>query len=577
MASWDYNIQLPHPAAARLYEYAHAWVRANQPFDTLHLMCAALSRQMSDVPVSITIAQLLPPLVRERWLAATVAELLLLNTQVAAQRQPSPTLSQCIDLWRQRVVDPTQPITDVHMIATVVTIDVRIQRIMDLCGIAPQPFVQGLWQLSAQMTAQMFSQSGPFPSYVPDPFAPPVTGPHSVVRIGVVTGTLPPVMGMGTLPPVTGPQPALPLSPLPFGLPAAPSRPLRPEDLLPPGLLQAGGEGDAIRVEIARLVRYLDPSRGHRLARMHALEMNVFLDTLADTLQSGRTAVIAGRDGTPAAKLPLVLADRIAQSYKFEGKQDTLNGYHGIFRLDAAELCDLAAIPGKPEPQKVFEGVLREFARSPWLLMVDHVELLYDGSKGDEALRALFVGRGDTPAFGLYHMADEALADLRTRLGPKIALAPVQPASDDETRELIARFSLPEWELEGFTFTKNAFDGVIKLAPGVWVGGQRMALPYLVVDLAADTIRTVRDGDISIRAAARRAVTAIHQLRPRDLIWLRGDDWRPYDKALLDAQKEIQQLIEKPLPEQVNGKRQITRAYVTAQLLGGGRGEFRYP
>src|SRR5690348_16566436 len=156
MTPWE-QFQLSHPTAVRLCECANGLVRANQPLDTLHLMYAALSPQAPDVQVSAVIAQLLPQTLRERWVVAIVAELLQ-PAPAAAPHQPSLALAQCVELWRQRAADPTLPVTDVFMIATIIGVDVRVQRMMDLCGIAPQTFVQNLWQLSAQVTVQRFSQ-----------------------------------------------------------------------------------------------------------------------------------------------------------------------------------------------------------------------------------------------------------------------------------------------------------------------------------------------------------------------------------------------------------------------------------
>lgn len=564
MTHWEY-FPPSHPTAIRLYEYAQAWVQVSHPLDTYHIVCAALSPQAPDIPVSGLIAQIVAPAAREHWLKLMVAELRVQAGGFPLSRQPSPILLQCLELWRQRSVDPSQPITDVVMVATVIGMDQRVQRIMESCGISFQPFMQSLWQLSGQPAIPGFSQSGSFPVYLPDPFGGPITGPHPAIGHGVVTGG--PVS-------TTGPRPALP--PTPFGLPAAASQWL----FFAATVGQQGGAGDdeAIRAEIARLVRFVEPSRGRSYAKLHAFDVNVFLDLLAESRQYGRVPVIAGRAGTHASNLPQLIADRIAQSCVFEGKQAVLNIYRGLFKLDVAELCDLAAMPGKPDPQKVLGAVLREFAGSCWLLLVDHVEVLYNGSKLSDGLRDLLFGRFDAPVFGRFHLAgDEAFAALAARFGPKVALAVTPPTRADETSELIWRYFLPQWEMDGFTFTRDAFGGLLALEPGIVTGGYRTALPYLAIEIAEDAVQTVRDGDTSIRTAARRAISAIEALKPRDRLCFRDDARRPYEKVLLEAQREIQQIIEKPLPEQRNGRRVLTRAHITAQLLGGGRAEFRYP
>lgn len=566
MTHWEY-FPPSHPTGARLYEYALGWVQISHPLDTLHIVCAALNPQAPDIPVNGLIAQIIAPAMRERWLRYMLAELHAQAGGIPSSRQVSPLLLHCLDIWRQRSVDPAQPVTDVVMVATAIGIDVRIQRIMESCGISIQIFLQGLWQMSAQQAIPGFWQSGSFPAFLPEVFGISITGPQPATGPQVIISTPPPAMRSGSTMP-----------PAPFGLPAPGSRPLRQEDIVNWLLSAIVCDDEAVRTEIQRLIRHIEPSHGYSYAKVHALDVTVFLDLLAESLHHGPVPVVAGRAGSHASKLPQVLADRMAQSFRFEGKQGPLNSCSWLYAIDVAELRDLASISGKPEPQKVLDEILRAFTASSSLLMVDHVEVLFGGSKVEESLRALFIDRGDVPVFGRYHLsASDSTADLAARVGSKVAIVSTRAATAVETRELIARFFVPQWELDGFSFTKNAFEGLFALEPGLWMGTEQIALPYLAVDIAQDAIQGVRDGDVSVLTAARRAIAAIKTLNPRNRIFLRRDARRMFDKALLEAHREIQQLIEKPISMQVTGHRLLTRAHITAQLLGGGRVEFRYP
>src|SRR5262249_31447257 len=146
------------------------------------------------------------------------------------------------------------------------------------------------------------------------------------------------------------------------------------------------------------------------------------------------------------------------------------------------------------------------------ILLIDHVEA-WRGAGVAETLRAQLANRGTALLCGVYHATDEADVFTEAALGLANAkLLRINAYSAEETREFVQRFYVDYWASRGFVFASDAFESLYQLEQGCWINLQRMALPYLVVNLAEDTIQMAMKGEDTIKQTIQEAANAMKQL-----------------------------------------------------------------
>jgi hypothetical protein len=299
--------------------------------------------------------------------------------------------------------------------------------------------------------------------------------------------------------------------------------------------------------------------------------------------------MLVGRNGSPVTMYPAILADRLAakpaadqpypgQIEQFSGQQAPLNAYRGVLRLNLRQVCALASLPQMPEPYYVLEKAKQHALAQKAILCIDEPEVLAGHGAVEERVRAVLNDFADGLVFGIYLASDDQLPTIGQELGlTNLALVHVHPYTAEHTRESIKQYYLPLWQHAGYTFDKHAFDLVMDLEPGVWVGTQRKTLPYLVVDLAREAIQTAAGGEAALRGTAQLALEAVKRLRGSQAPQVSAADRGRFEHLLNEAERELRWVAAHPQLRTKDGKKELTRGHLVAQLFAMNGYEFRYP
>jgi hypothetical protein len=290
---------------------------------------------------------------------------------------------------------------------------------------------------------------------------------------------------------------------------------------------------DVAAVEIAReIVRPGRESPYHRYAALQSHAVNHALNLLCEHLHEYALVVCAGRRGTLVENIETVLADRYASHTPFLWGQTALNSFKSVRTLDVRELLGREEIDGEVDrvhvpAVRILRAALRQALAESAILLVDHLEVLMDGSPQPtshtrEAMRKQIANRGATCVLGIYHVRPaESNVDAlgAAKLGQmNVKAALIAPYVLEETQELLTSFCYPRWQADGFTFTGDAFAGALDLAADFPLDDEPIALPGIALLLAERTIETAREGHDRQRATAKHALSVLERRRhqPRD-------------------------------------------------------------
>jgi hypothetical protein len=328
--------------------------------------------------------------------------------------------------------------------------------------------------------------------------------------------------------------------------------------------------------EAATLTWIAVPTPELRFKRMHAVLMANLLNVLGSA-ETPDIVLLEGRNGTPLDSASLVLAERLVSGEVFTDQRARLNQYHRVNRLSLESVRRLAHIPDKPAPQDVLQMAMQQAVEDQAILVLEHMEALERDNPVDAGLLAQLANGGDALVLGLFEQPEREDVPVDAALGlENIRQVPAREYSVTQTQALLREYYIPQWETQGFTFSEDAFDSVIKLEPGAWIELKRKTLPYLAVGLGRDAMQTVKEGRALVLDTARMALDALNELRQE---WATTEERvrEQFADVLAEARRDIEGLIANPDIRMENGRRVITRAHVVAQLICPNDSEFHYP
>src|SRR5262249_55316358 len=145
-------------------------------------------------------------------------------------------------------------------------------------------------------------------------------------------------------------------------------------------------------------------------------------------------------------------------------------------------------------------------------------------------------------------------------------------------RDFVQRFYVDYWASSGFVFASDAFDSLYQLEQGCWINLQRMALPYLVVNLAEDTIQMAMKGEDTIKQTIQEAATAMKQLQQTEWPTASESVRSVYQRPLQQVQEDLSSVARNHTPKVHNQYRKLlTRGHLMAQLFCPNESEFHLP
>jgi hypothetical protein len=512
-----------NPPEPTVLARAKMLIRAGQAFDTLHIVLAALQDPGSAGPAGEVFGNLDAHL-REQWIAGIQSELALHGVPATFTDNTTDRLRQCEEIWRREALG-RGGLTNTLVLATIVNSDRTIGDQMRVYGIDREWLLSNLQSRLNQPDG--FNAGPPFGAGI-NP------GPRgSFDNPAGVAGA--------------------------FGAPTTTSG--------QQGLL--GG-----------LLSPVETSQGLIYKELHSVASNHFLNELGSAGQSRAVPIITGYDGSPLPILSQTLADSVAFHTAFTGQRAPLANYVAVYRLDMRRLFELAGGSGEQMAYRAFESAKQLAQSNRAILMLDHVEALKGTSQFETYLRAQVINHGETLVFGVFWVADETDPIVQAAAAfPGSPIIRANPFGAEETKDFLRQTYIPQWERDGFSFTQDAFDSVIAMESGAWINLHRKRLPFLVVDIATDTIETARGGELSIKATAQAAANALADLwrtewPPANMV---DDERRRLENMLHESDTEVRRLVERPTISQRNGKVVLTRAHVVAQLVCPNESEYHVP
>jgi len=328
------------------------------------------------------------------------------------------------------------------------------------------------------------------------------------------------------------------------------------------------------------LVTPVDPTPGLIYKDLSSVASNHFLNELGSAGQTRAVPIVTGYDGSPLPILYQILADSIAFRTPFTGQRAPLTNYTTVYQLDISQLKELAVASGEQTAHQAFETAKQLAQNNGAILMLDHLETVKGTSPFEVRLRTQAGTRGETLMFGVFWAADHT--DPTTEAATAFALSPIiraNPYTPEETKDFLRRIFIPQWDRDGYLFTPDAFDSIIVLESGAWINRHRKRLPYLVIDVATDTMETAHGGESSIKATAQEAANALAILWRTE--WppanMADDERRRLENTLRETDTEVRRLVERPTIVRKDGKVVLTRAHVVAQLVCPNESEYHVP
>lgn len=501
------------PSAEKLLALASALRQQDQPLDTLHILAAALKSQDAETPGCKALQTCIDKGKQENWMERIQLEL---RQGILGQALPegmTMSLHRYLEQCEQKARKDRLFLTDALILWILLSKDDLIRDMLSRCRIEPDVLLKGL--------EDAFKQSAPVP------------------------------------PPLPLPQRGTQVQPLP-----------------PPPSPDAQALAKA--TALTRLLRY-DASALD--ADMHNIPMSYFLDALGASATSMESEIIilTGHHGSPIEELSQLLAYRLAAKEPFVGVRKPLSEYSTVRRLNIEALLRLVDEPEEPLPHKVLEKAKQYALEQKAVLLLDNIHLLKGQGKNEMSVKAALADRGDGLIFGLYiyHGATPSERDLRLGMENTL-LVPVAPYDEEDTKKFLQKYHFPRWEANGYIFTEDAFDSIIKLEPGAWIREKRKTLPYLASGLGEDTFQIALRGEREIKETADCARYWLNELLNKERKHVTEAIQEKYAEVLGEAERDIRALNQNPKPLQQGNKKVLTRAHVIAQLICHNASEFHY-
>jgi hypothetical protein len=536
----------PFPAGdPPLVVRARSLVAGGQAFDTVHILLAALQFPQ-DAGQARDVLMRMDPAFKQRLLTAVTTYLEFSAEPATLREARTDRLRMCMDRWQQ--FSAGSPPTNALVLWVILSYDPVIARLVESAGV------------NARDVAAPFDgirlQPDP-PAYLAAPAYPPPSG----------YSTNPPALG----------QPFA--QSFPYGVPLA------------------DNEDTRALAAARQLLQEVTPAPQSARRDWHPVDTQHFLKDLCAPPDMRRVPILVGHSTPPLSDMGGVLADRLAAQVDRTGDAALLLRYRTVQYLSMQALLLLPATAGQPDPRRVLDQAKQWVSSLAAVLMVDHVELLRPNAplrpplqRLDEQLRTQLVTQlvtsGSALVFGVYHVANGTDIATGTREArqafPDALVIPMTAYGPQNTKEFIRRAYLADWERQyTCTFADNAFDHVIGLAAGIWIDAEQLPLPGSVIEVAKDTLDMVARGDETIVQNALRALDAIRDLLAREVPAADAqvtDELRQrYRRLLQEADSEIRGLTRPQRFNMSQGKKVVTRPYVTAQLLSPNRSQFHMP
>jgi hypothetical protein len=310
--------------------------------------------------------------------------------------------------------------------------------------------------------------------------------------------------------------------------------------------------------------------------RMHTNYIDNFLTVLGMSANSlkNEIAVVFGRNGSPIDQFEKLLVRRLQFSDRMIGQRGPLQSYKQVWRIDIGQL----RLHGTLAPE-ILQIIKEKAIKEKAVIVLTNLDKLRRRNRDplDEKLRMLVADRGKGIICALHVYYNNPPSPLELSLGGVLNIKRVRVEADNKetTKGFLKQYYYPLWDSMGYTFDDNAFDTILDLEPGAWIDEERMTLPYLAVRLGNDTITTVLDGHEG--ATAVLALGELLKLLKEEQPNVEPDIQTEFEDALEISMKDLQALITNPSLKIVNGKRKLTQAHVTAQLICHNGSEFHLP
>lgn len=352
------------------------------------------------------------------------------------------------------------------------------------------------------------------------------------------------------------------------------------------------------------LAMLVEPSAGHRYAHRHAGVIYEILDRLAFR-DLGEFVLCAGLMGSPLSRLYKILAD-IIDGGDFIAFKAQLGEYKHLLSLDIGALRMFDATTAE---QKLTDEI-RNAVHSKSILLLRRFQLLDPADTARHAvdnaiLRALTTSAGAAAIIAVYEQASE-WSSAPSSVYPDLPMLLVTSRTykREQTLSIIARDYKAEWQRnDHIALADNALETIFDLEPATFVQGRRKTLPYLAIDLAGETIATMRAAKTGVSATLAYgmfldAADSLKQLLSRDgevpaltdevnsyvehengAVRDLAQHWVRRLQALTVAQQDIENVLAGKTNPALDGTQgayeTLTRSVMNAQFFGCHRYELR--
>jgi hypothetical protein len=352
------------------------------------------------------------------------------------------------------------------------------------------------------------------------------------------------------------------------------------------------------------LAMLVEPSADHRYAHRHAGVIYEILDRLAFR-DPGEFVLCAGLVGSPLSRLYRILADIIDRG-DFIAFRAQLGEYKHLLSLDIGALRMLDTAIAE---QKLVDEI-RNAIHSKSILLLRRFQLLDPVGTAHHAvdnaiLRALTTSIGSAAVIAVYEQPNEWIpAPYSIYPELPILLVTSRTYKIEQTLSIIERDYKAEWQRnDHIELADNALETIFALEPATFVQGRRKTLPYLAIDLAGETIATMRAAKTGVSASLAYgmfldASDSLKQLLSRDgeakaltdevNVYIEHENgtvrdlaqsWVRRLNALTVAQQDIEDVLAGKTNPALDGApgeyETLTRSVMNAQFFGGHRYELR--
>lgn len=318
-------------------------------------------------------------------------------------------------------------------------------------------------------------------------------------------------------------------------------------------------------------------SQVHKTDRMDALEV---LDRSV-RYNENKIFTVRGMPGTIMERFGQVLADALADEHP------VLPEHRHVITVDLGGAYGHAEAYGIEVAQAALREVLR-LAGSRTVVLFQHLEALdqhaHKSAESDVAQHMIAILRQlhGVAAVALYWMrrSDDSLPSISVLQNPLYPGVKVEvgPFSRAGTQRTIVRHFLQYWQqIEHCQVDETAFEDIYVLAPWAHFNEAPITLPYIGIFLgtnACKTITTALQHSLFLEERVNRALSKLHTLQT-DAARVKGlpgnvvQVLASIGTALRELKRDSQiALVGQDMPH-------VTRAHVTAELLGSGMFDVR--